>query len=448
MMNFFRSLTSNLALFLISLFVAIIIWINAVQAEDPTRAEFLPIPIQFTNQPENARLVRPSQPQTVQVWFQGASSVVTGISADDFLAMADLGDVPLGVETAVSVQVRTTINGITILSQSPEILDVFIEAQISREIPVALDIRGQVALGHETGEPLIEPPFIMVTGPAGQVEAIEVAMATIFLNNVRETAVYTADPIFYNEQGDPISTTNLDINPESVEITIPVTQADGYAEKVIVVDIVGDISDGYRLLSVTADPASVLLSGSPDALADITSISTEPVDITGLTEPTTYQVLLILPDGVILAEATEEIFVEVNIEPFMSTETYRPEIELQGVGEGLEAIADPTDVRVILFGPLPVLDTLLPEEVRATIDLFELETGVYNLEPIITYPDRGLELRSVEPPVITIEITNTVEITDTLPMTKTSSVVPKHEDEFFKIKQIFTPKSQKNLKEG
>ncbi len=295
MMNFFRSLTSNIALLLISLFVAILIWINAMQTEDPTRAEFLPIPIQFINQPENARLVQPSRPQTVQVWFQGASSVVTGISADDFLAVADLGNVPLGEETAVSIQARTTVNGITILSQSPEVLNIFIEAQISREIPVVLDIRGQAALGHETGEPLIEPPFIMVTGPAGQVEAIEAAVVTIFLSNVRETAVYTNEPIFYDEQGDPISLNNLDINPESVEVTIPVTQANGFAEKVIVVDIVGEISDGYRLLSVTADPASVLLKGSTRALADITSITTEPVDITGLTEPTTYQVLLIYP---------------------------------------------------------------------------------------------------------------------------------------------------------
>ncbi len=420
----FRSLTSSFILLLISFSAAVFIWVHAVQTEDPIRAEFLPIPVQFVNQPEHTRLVRPSHSQTIQVWFQGVSSVVTGTSSDDFLAVVDLEDVPLGEETAVPIQVRSTINGISILSKSTEAVDVFIEEQISREIPVLLDIRGQIALGHEMGEPLIEPDSVLVTGPAGQVEAIEAATATIFLLNVRETAVYTVEPIFHDEYNDPVSISGLDISTDLVDVTIPVVAADGYAEKVIVVDLVGDIAEGHRLLGVAADPATVLLKGFARDLSKITSITTEPVDITGLTEPTTYPVSLILPDGITLAESTPEIFVEVNVEPFMSTETYRPQIELQGVGEGLTAVADPEAIHIVLFGPLPVLNTLLAEEIHATIDLFDLEAGTYNLEPIIDYPDRGLELRSIDFPIVTIEITNTVEMTETIPITETAATVP------------------------
>ncbi len=358
-MKFIRAFTSNSFTLLLSFIVAVLIWINAVQANDPIRAEFLPVTIQFIGQPENTLLVRPAHEQTVQIWFQGTSSVVTGISSDDFSATADLSGVSLGEETFVPIQVRSTVKGITILSQSPEETAVYIEEQITRKIPVVLDIRGQVALGHEMGEPFIDPPFITITGPSGQVEAMAVAEGTLFLNNERETAVYTLTPIFYDEQGDVVSINNLNITPETVDVTIPVNQAEGFAEKVIVVDIVGTLPDGYRLLSVTATPSSVLLQGTPGDLGDITSIATEPVDITGLTEATRYQVALILPDGVTMAEATEEIFVDINIEPFMTTETFQPEIEVQGVGDGLEATVDPTAVRVVLFGPLPVLDSIL-----------------------------------------------------------------------------------------
>ena len=419
-MKFIRAFTSNSFTLLLSFIVAVLIWINAVQANDPIRAEFLPVTIQFIGQPENTLLVRPAHEQTVQIWFQGASSVVTGISSDDFSATADLSGVSLGEETFVPIQVRSTVKGITILSQSPEETAVYIEEQITRKIPVVLDIRGQVALGHEMGEPFIDPPFITITGPSGQVEAMAVAEGTLFLNNERETAVYTLTPIFYDEQGDVVSINNLNITPETVDVTIPVNQAEGFAEKVIVVDIVGTLPDGYRLLSVTATPSSVLLQGTPGDLGDITSIATEPVDITGLTEATRYQVALILPDGVTMAEATEEIFVDINIEPFMTTETFQPEIEVQGVGDGLEATVDPTAVRVVLFGPLPVLDSILLEEIHATIDLFGLEEGVYSIEPIITFPDRGVELRSVNPPNVTVEITTT--ITDTQTITDTTTL--------------------------
>jgi len=418
-MKFIRAIGSNIFILLISFVVAILVWINAVQANDPSRAEFLPVTIQFIGQPENTSLVEPTRAQTVQIWFQGASSVVTGLSSDDFSATADISGVPLGEETLVPIQVRSSVEGVTVLSQSPEEIAVLIEEQITRDIPVVLDIRGQVALGHEMGEPFIDPPFITVTGSSGRVEEMAIAEGTLFLNNERETAVYTPSLIFYNEQGDVVSTNNLYISPETVDVTVPVNQAEGFAEKVIVVDIIGSLPDGYRLLSVTATPSSVLLQGTNNDLGDITSISTEPVDITGLTESTRYQVALILPDGVTLAEATEEIFVDINIEPFMTTATYQPEIELQGVGDGLQAIVEPTTVRVVLFGPLPVLDSILLEEIDATIDLFEFEEGIYSIEPVITYPNRGVELRSITPSNVTVEITTAISDTQSITTTTT-----------------------------
>jgi len=393
-MKFIRAIGSNIFILLLSFVVAILVWINAVQANDPSRAEFLPVTIQFIGQPENTSLVEPTRAQTVQIWFQGASSVVTGLSSDDFSATADISGVPLGEETLVPIQVRSSVEGVTVLSQSPEEIAVLIEEQITRDIPVVLDIRGQVALGHEMGEPFIDPPFITVTGSSGRVEEMAIAEGTLFLNNERETAVYTPSLIFYNEQGDVVSTNNLYISPETVDVTVPVNQAEGFAEKVIVVDIIGSLPDGYRL-------------------------QLRPVDITGLTESTRYQVALILPDGVTLAEATEEIFVDINIEPFMTTATYQPEIELQGVGDGLQAIVEPTTVRVVLFGPLPVLDSILLEEIDATIDLFEFEEGIYSIEPVITYPNRGVELRSITPSNVTVEITTAISDTQSITTTTT-----------------------------
>lgn len=418
-MKFIRAFTSNIFTLLISFIVAVLIWINAVQANDPIRAEFLPVTVQFIGQPENTSLVQPIRAETVQIWFQGASSIITGLSSDDFSASADISGVPIGEDTLVPIQVRSAAKGVTILSQSPEDVRVFIEEQITRDIPVVLDIRGQVALGHEMEDPFVDPPFVTVTGPSRRVEAMAAAEVTLFVNNERETAVYTLTPTFYDEQGEVVSTNNLTIDPETINVTIPVNQAEGFAEKVIVVDITGTLPDGYRLLGVTSTPSSVLLQGTPDELGDITSIATESVDITGLTESTRYQVALILPDGVTLAEATEEIFVDIKIEPFMTTATFQPEIELQGVGDGLTATADPTAVRVILFGPLPVLDSILLEEIRAIIDLFGLKEGVYSIEPTITYPDRGVELRSVNPPSVTVEITAAITDTETITTTTT-----------------------------
>lgn len=112
--------------------------------------------------------------------------------------------------------------------------------------------------------------------------------------------------------------------------------------------------------------------------------------------------------------------VTVEIEPILSTAVYNRPIEFQGVEAGMDATATPEEARVVLFGPLPILDALTEDEVNVTVDAFGLVTGTYSLEPVVTFPDRGLELRSVQPPLITVEITPT--ITNNLTTTETSRI--------------------------
>jgi hypothetical protein len=52
-----------------------------------------------------------------------------------------------------------------------------------------------------------------------------------------------------------------------------------------------------------------------------------------------------------------------------------------------------------------VLDTLTEQEVRVSLDLFGLAPGEYTLEPDVDVPDRGLELRSIQPSTIDVIIT-------------------------------------------
>jgi hypothetical protein len=90
---------------------------------------------------------------------------------------------------------------------------------------------------------------------------------------------------------------------------------------------------------------------------------------------------------------------------------------IQGLDEEWEAKVDPESVRVVLFGPLPILETLLDEEVNVTVDLFGLISGTYSLEPDVSFPDRGIELRSIQPSQVTVEITRPLTITNQISRT-------------------------------
>jgi YbbR domain-containing protein len=415
-MKLFRDILSHLATFLISLLLAILIWAGASQQNNPMMLQSLQIPLNLVGQPENSTLELSTE--NVIVVVEAPSSVLSELSSDDFSATIDLSQIPLGENVSLPITVNTAVPGVNINDPVPGAVDVRLEQLLSREVPVVLDVRGSVARGHTQGDPLIDPQTITVVGTAEQVNPLDAARVTVFLNNVRETVVDTAFPIFYDRRGQVASVSGVDsVSAESIQVTIPVEESADFAEKFIDINWTGTPADGYRLLSVTVDPPSVLVQGLPTRLSQLSQVTTDPIDITGLTESFSQQVALDLPEGITLDEG-QTVIVNVEIEPILTTGVYNRPVEFQGVEEGLEAAADPDEVRVVLFGPLPILDSLTEDEVRVTVDAFGLLTGTYSLEPVVTFPDRGLELRSIQPPLVTVEITST--LTDTLTQTEQS----------------------------
>ncbi|MCC6603996.1 MAG: hypothetical protein IT327_12345 [Anaerolineae bacterium] len=412
MMRLTRSLVANLVTLILCFILAVVIWVNAMQVEDPDLKRALQIPATFIGLPEDASRISPSEDNpSVLISYEGPTSVVSELSPDDFSAIIDLSEVPLGSEVSVPIEVQTTNTQVTLDDPIPNIVTVRLEKLVTRQIDVELEIRGDVARGHTMGEPLIDPPVISVTGTESEVDRLDFAQVTVFLNDDTQTRIESPQPLFYNRQGRVASVSGLRLSADQVQVTIPVNEAADFASKVITADVVGQPAPGYRVLGVTIEPSSVLVTGRPTQLALPFRVQTEPIDITGLTETFESQVSLVLPEGISL-DSVDEITVTVQIEPFSSTKIYNLPIELLGVNEDLEVTVDPDTVRVVLFGPSPVLDTLTEQEVRVSLDLFGLELGEYSLEPDVDVPDRGLELRSIQPSVIDVIITEPITPTE------------------------------------
>ncbi len=401
---------TTVATFLLSLVLAIFIWMSASQTQDPVRTRFLDVPLQYVGLPAEASLVEADPRQTVQIRLEGPDSVLQQYTSNDFTATVDLSRVPFGEPVSVDINVTTSRSGATISFITPEQVEVTLEQQVTRDIPVEVDIRGAVARGHTQGEALVEPASIRVTGPASQVNQLDFALVTIFLNNAVETLIETPAPIFYDQAGRVAGVGGLDLSQDEVTVTIPVEESAGFADKLVTVVWTGEPAPGYRLLSVTADPPSVLVEGRPAQVNLLASVSTEPIDIDGLTESFQQAVVLDLPAG-ITVDPEQTVTVNIEIEPILTTSSYNRVPEPRGLRAGYEAVVEPQQVRVVLFGPLPMLDALSENDVRVILDLFGLTEGTYSIVPDVDIPDRGIEIRSVQPAAVTVTISQTVPTT-------------------------------------
>lgn len=398
-----REFATNLASFLLALLLAIFIWSTASETQDPVRTRFIEVPLQYVGVPADATLVDVDPRQTVQIRLEGPDSLLQEVTPEDFTATIDVSDIPSSESVPVDIDVVGRKPGVTISFITPEQIDVRLEQEVTREVPVRLDLRGSVARGHSQGEPFLDPPAIRVSGPASLVDRLEFAQVTAFLNNTAETLVEQAQPIFYDVAGRVVGVTGLDISTNEVTVTVPVEELAGFAEKVITVEWIGEPAPGYRLLSVTSNPPTILVEGRPAQVSNLTSVKTEPIDITGLTQSFQQTASLDLPEGITVDPETA-VNVNVQIEPVLTTSTFNRVPILRGLNGDYEAVVTPNQVRVVLFGPLPVLDSLVEDDIRVTLDLFGLEPGTYSIEPDVDIPNRGIELRSVQPAVVTVTI--------------------------------------------
>lgn len=397
-MNRAGEILTNVATFLLALLLAFFIWMSASETEDPIRTRFLEVPLEYVGLPADTTLVDVDPRQTVQIRLEGPDSVLRLYNPEDFTATVDLSQVPSGERVSVDINVISTRPGADISFITPEQVDVTLEQQVTRDIPVELDIRGSVARGHTQGEALIEPETIRVSGPASQVNELNFALVTIFLNSTVESLVETSSPIFYDQAGRVASVSTLTSSTDEVTVTIPVEESAGFADKLVTVVWTGEPAPGYRLLSVTADPPSVLVEDRPAQVNLLASVTTEPIDI----------------------DADANVMVNIEIEPILTTSSYNRVPEVRGMRAGYEALVEPEQVRVVLFGPLPLLDALAEDDVRVILDLFGLEPGRYSIVPDVDIPDRGIEIRSVQPSAVMVTISETV--TDTLSVLDTQVV--------------------------
>ncbi len=419
-MQILRSLLANLSLLILALGLAIAVWATAIRVDDPVENRILEIDVQTVGAPPDAELLnRP--PESVLLTIEGPVSALEQASPADYTGVIDLSEVPFG-ETVVPIDIRGAIEQVEILTAFPERADIRMEQILTRDIPITLQVRGEVARGHRQGEPRVEPEMIQVTGLASRVNPLSEGRVVVFVDNAREDLAEQRRPTFYDLEGNVASVAGLSLSPAEVEAVVPVSELAGFAEKPITVNWIGEPAQGYRLLDVNVEPASLQVTGAP-ALLEGLRIQTESVVITGLTESESRQVTLDLPAGVSLVDV-QPVVVTVEIEPILSGDVVQRPVEVRALGEGLEATLEPEQVRVFLFGPLPVLDSLAEDDVRVTVDLLNLITGTHVLEPVVSVDANDVEVRSTQPPVVTVIISNVITVTNGLTESVPSLISP------------------------
>lgn len=285
-MSLWRWLKRNFGTLLMSFLLAVAVWVSAVLSEDPNEVRLYPRSVEVhVVGLEDGLMTVEGLPAAVRVTLRAPRSVWASLEGDptSVQAYVDLHGLKPGVYT-VPVQVRVSYQPTEVVSVTPPRLEITIDRQLTRTVPVMVDLRGEVAVGYYASAPLVHPQTVEVSGPAAAVNKVTAARAQISIDGARETFKRETTLVPVDADGQRVQ--GVTLTPSRATVTIAVRQLGGYRDVAVKVRLVGQVANGYRITNVTVSPPVVtVFSREPQKVRNLPGfVETEPLDISGATD--------------------------------------------------------------------------------------------------------------------------------------------------------------------
>ncbi len=404
-MSLWRWLKRNFGTLLMSFLLAVAVWVSAVLSEDPNEVRVYPRSVEVGVMGlEKGLMTVDGLPASVRITLRAPRSVWASLEGDPTAVQAyvDLHGLQPGVY-AVPVQVRVAYQPVEVVSVTPARLEITIDKRLTREVPVTVDMRGEVAIGYYASAPVVHPLTVEVSGPASAVSKVTAAQAQISIEGAREAFKREAALVPVDADGQRVP--GVTLTPSHATVSVAVRQLGGYRDVAVKVRLVGQVANGYRITNVTVSPPVVtVFSQQPQKVRNLPGfVETEPLDISGATDDIDARLKLVLPEGISLV-GEDTVLVQVNVAAIETSVTMSLPVEVTGLSADLEVKEiSPKLVDVILSGPLPVLEGLQPSAVRVTVDVSGLTAGTYQLKPSVEVLKDKVQVESFLP--VTVEVT-------------------------------------------
>ncbi|UCE00393.1 MAG: hypothetical protein JSV42_06620 [Chloroflexota bacterium] len=404
-MSPFRWLISNLSTLILALVLAIVVWISAVTAANPNVEQTRSVPLDLVGL-NPGMLVIGNIPAQVRVTLEAPSSVMDSMSASENAVQAwvDVSGLEAGThDLGVQVQINPPFRPVRRSSVVPAIVSVTLEPLLTRTYPVNLEVSGEPAVGYQKGRLSSEPSEVTISGAESLVTQIEGVYAALDISGVTETVERDVPLIALDANGEPVS--GVTLNPLEVSIIQPIFLQGGYRNVIVRVETTGQPANGYKLTNITVSPLNVVVfSSDPQLVNDLPGyVETEPVELTDAVDDIDTYVVVNLPEGVTMV-GDQFVLVQVSIAAIEGSLTISPPVIPIGLLPIHSAVISPETVDVILSGPVPILDTLSPDDIRVVVDVTDLELGTYQLEPVVDIVLDRIQVEAILPSTVAVEI--------------------------------------------
>lgn len=405
-----KKFTNNLLLKIVSVVIAVFVWLIIVNINDPVvvRSYNVPVTIQngaYIESGGKTYLVDDEQ-QMATVILKGNSSVVEN-RLKDIVAVADLTQIVNMDTTPVMVPITATCDRVPAenITVIPKTMAIQIEDVESKDFTISVNVENdKQGKGYEVGTAEAAPEKVTISGPASLIGKIDRVDAPVDASGIKQDTTVTSSLKVIDKNQDSISDTKMsylkfDIGEPVVDVHVDLWSVRD--EVKLNVNYMGEPAEGYQIGNVSITPSTISVAGTDEALANLAQngytidLPAGAVVVDGQEKDFETKLNLsdYMPDGLRVTNNVKTAIVNMSIIPIGSKQLtlQTKNISVQNLDENLRVVFDTDKIVIGVKADDSTLGALTESAIAMSVDMRDMGTGDYEVPVNIALP-AGCEL--------------------------------------------------------
>lgn len=384
--NFFKK---NLAIKLLSLVFAVLIWAYVLAEQNPYRIKVISdVAVSFEGEADlQARnlVVRGDREEILQditAYVSTQISNFTDLNAQYINATINLNNVNTPGVKQIPITATVASRWGTVDSITPSTVTIEIDRLTTKNVPVEIRYSGTLPENYWHGNAELGQRTVEIRGPKQDVDRVTKAICTINLDGRTESyndAVYVN---LVDETGTEIDADLLlgDLPSVVVKVMVLPVKTVGF-DLDSVLEGEENLPTNYSVTQIKLNPETAQIAAKQEILNRIEMLSLESVNVAGTRENITTYLSVMVPDGIILLDESP-VQALITIQEDKTTKTFSGvPIEVRGLPEGLEAtVHGASETEVTLYGPISIVSAIERSDIHAYIDMTGKRAGAFDME--------------------------------------------------------------------
>ncbi|MDY5576570.1 MAG: CdaR family protein [Lachnospiraceae bacterium] len=414
-----NKLTDNLILKVLSVFLAILIWIMVVNIQDPSKTRVISgIKVTVENESVitgNNQVYTITEGQIISVKVTGPRTIVDSLKASDFVATADFKDISQANSVPINVELKEYANQqkVTINEISNNTLRLEIEDIVDKNYDVQVKYLGTMPGSYVVAETSLDVESVKVTAPQSVQDSIKEVCVSVNVDNATADFETTSAVKVYSSTGVELlqSNENVSVDVENIQ-----TYNTVYYTKKIALNYqnIESSLNNIKVTEVQLSANTLSVMGRKEVLDQLTEITLPTQDIV-IAETTTekiekeYNVEELLPKGVYLYDQSAKVVLTVRLEETVKKifTIAAEDIAIKNIPDGMDAsIGSTGNLTITIEGMNQAISEFDADDVIAYVSLRNLKEGSSRVAIELQLPEGVTQVGTV---YVDVSLTKTTD---------------------------------------